>query len=99
MPPRLLILAVTIFAFGALTVLALLDVGYLGIFMPHFQSWGGAQVLTDLVILAILSCLWMVADARGRNVPAWPFVLMTFALGSFGVLFYLLIRELRAKKA
>lgn len=95
MSSRLLILAVVIAGFGALTGAALLDVGYWGIIEPHFKSWGAAQVLTDLVILALLSCVWMVRDAKERSLAAWPFVAITLAAGSFGILFYLVVRELR----
>jgi uncharacterized membrane protein YqjE len=85
-------------AFFALTAVALAEVGYLGIFEPHFQSWGGAQVLADLVILALLSCAWMLDDSRRSGVPAWPFVILTLAAGSFGILFYLLVRGWRGKE-
>lgn len=89
---RLMMLLALIASFAALTIAALLDVGYMGILAPHFQSWGGAQVFADLVILALLSCVWMVRDARARGRSAWPYVLITLALGSFGILFYLLAR-------
>ena len=91
----LLLLAVTV-AFGALSLVALMDVGYFGLFEPHFQSWGGAQVLADLVIVCLLACVWMVNDARTSGVPAWPFVVLTLFSGSFGPLAYLLLRELKA---
>jgi hypothetical protein len=96
MSSRLTVLSVVIAAFGALTLAALADVGYLGIFEPHFQSLGGAQVLADLVILGALAIVWMVGDARERGVAAWPFVLLTLAAGSFGPLLYLVVRELRS---
>ncbi len=86
-----LLVAVTA-AFAVLTGVALAEVGYLGIFEPHFQSWGAAQVLADLVILGILSCLWMLADSRTSGIPAWPFVLVTVFAGSFGPLLYLIVR-------
>src|SRR5512137_3143320 len=92
---RLLALVAVIALFGALTVVALLDVGYLGILKPHFQAWGPAQVFADLSILAVLSCVWMVGDARARGTNPWPFVLITAVAGSFGPLFYLVARELR----
>ena len=91
------LLAVTA-AFAVLTALALADVGYFGMITPHFQSWGGAQVFTDLVIFALLACLWIAADAPRHHLPAWPFILVILAAGSFGLLFYLLARELRAAK-
>lgn len=95
MSVRLLTLLVVIGLFGALSAVALIDVGYFGIIAPHFQSWGAGQVLADLVILAVLSCLWMLADARQRGLNAWPFVIATLVAGSFGPLFYLVLRELR----
>ena len=95
MSGRRAVLFAVIAAFGALTALALLDVGYLGILEPHFRSWGGAQVFTDLVIALLLACIWMVGDARAHNLPAWPFIALTLAAGSFGPLLYLLVREVR----
>jgi hypothetical protein len=92
---RLLALLVVITLFGALTAVALLDVGYLGILRPHFQAWGPAQVFADLLILAVLSCVWMVGDARARGANPWPFVVLTVVAGSFGPLLYLVARELR----
>jgi hypothetical protein len=92
---RPIILLAVITVFGALSTLALLDVGYVGILKPHFASWGGAQVFVDLVILAVLACRWMTEDARARGTVSWPFVLITVVAGSFGPLLYLLARELR----
>jgi hypothetical protein len=96
MPTRLLLLIVVIGLFGVLSALALMDVGYWGIIAPHFQSWGAGQVFADLVILAVLACVWMVVDGRARGINAWPFVIVTLLAGSFGVLFYLVLREVRS---
>lgn len=95
MTGRLLTLAIVILGFGVLSAVALLDVGYWGILAPHFRSWGAAQVFTDLVILGVLSCFWIVADARERGITAWPFVAVTLVAGSFGPLLYLATREIR----
>jgi hypothetical protein len=96
MSPRLLALILVIGLFGMLTAAALMDVGYFGIIAPHFQSWGAGQVFADLVILCALSCIWMVVDGRGRGINPWPFIVVTLFLGSFGVLGYLVLRELKA---
>ena len=96
---RVMMLLALIAGFGALTIAALLDVGYMGILAPHFQSWGGAQVFADLVILALLSCIWMISDARAKGGTAWPYVVITLVLGSFGVLFYLLARTMRESRS
>ena len=96
MSGRLVVLVAVTVGFGVLTALALMDVGYLGILRPHFLSWGGAQVFVDLVIMAVLACIWMLKDARERGLSAWPFIAITLVGGSFGPLLYLVVRELRA---
>ena len=96
MQMRFLVLAVAIVFFGALSAIALLDVGYFGIITPHFKSWGAGQVLADLVIMCLLGCIWMFHDARKRGTSAWPFVILTLVAGSFGPLFYLLLRDVRS---
>jgi uncharacterized membrane protein YqjE len=92
MNTRLLLLAV-LAGFSALTAVALWHHGYFGILEPHFRTWGAAQVFADLVILAVLGCLWMVRDAPRHGLRAWPFVLVTLVAGSFGPLLYLAARE------
>jgi Terpene cyclase DEP1 len=96
MSSRLIVLVMVIAGFGVLSALALMDVGYLGIIEPHFRSLGAAQVFADLVILALLACVWMIDDARSRGRRAWPFILITLVAGSFGPLLYLAVRELRS---
>ena len=99
MSGRFLTIALVIVLFAVLTTLAVMDVGYFGILRPHFQSYGGAQVFTDLVIMCVLGCIWMGIDSRQSGVPAWPFVLITILAGSFGPLLYLAARELRSDAA
>lgn len=98
MTGRLTALVVVIAAFGLLSTVAMLDVGYWGILKPHFESWGAGQVLADLVILAVLSCIWMIRDARARGLIVWPYLAVTLVAGSFGPLLYLVVRELRLPK-
>ena len=96
MSGRMIALITVIVGFGVLSALALQDVGYFGILEPHFRSWGGAQVFTDLVIALLLACFWMLHDARQRGLSAWPYIAITLVLGSFGPLLYLVARELRS---
>lgn len=96
MSVRMTLLLVVLALFGLLTAIALLDVGYFGILEPHFRSWGAAQVFADLVIACTLGCIWMVLDGRERGIGPWPFVVTTLFLGSFGLLGYLVVRELRS---
>ncbi|MEP0708256.1 MAG: DUF2834 domain-containing protein [Parvibaculum sp.] len=96
MSARLLVLLAVILAFGALSALALMEAGYLGIFLQHFETYAGMQVLSDLVIVCVLAIVWMVRDAKTSGVNPWPFVVLTLAAGAFGVLFYLVAREVKA---
>lgn len=93
---RLIALIAVILAFGALSVMALMEVGYIGIFEMHMQNYAGMQVLTDLVIVCVLAIVWMIGDAKTSGVNPWPFVVLTLAAGSFGPLFYLVAREVKA---
>ena len=87
------LLAITLTLFGALTAVALCQHGYWGILAPDFQSFGGAQVLADLVIALVLVMLWMWHDAKATGRSAWPWIVAALALGSFGPLIYLLTRK------
>jgi len=95
MSHRLIYLFAVILPFSVITTLALMDVGYIGVLKPHFQTWGGGQVFMDLVILALLSCIWMVYDSKKQGLPVWPFLLITLVVGAFGPLLYLVVREFR----
>ncbi|GMV62096.1 MAG: hypothetical protein AMXMBFR74_12650 [Parvibaculum sp.] len=99
MSHRLVALLAVIAAFGALSAMALMEAGYIGIFMQHFQNYAGMQVLTDLVIVCVLAIIWMIGDAKTSGVNPWPFVVLTLVAGSFGPLFYLVAREVKSRAA
>jgi len=86
------ILAVSILIpFSLLTAYALAQVGYLGILAHQLPSPAGWQVFSDLVIAVLLICGWMIQDARRTGRNAWPYVVASVFLGSFGILLYLLL--------
>lgn len=85
--------------FALLSAYAVAEVGYVGIFTYHLPSPAGWQVFTDLVIALLLVCLWMIQDARRTGRTVWPYLVTTLLLGSFGVLFYLLLAPADARHA
>lgn len=95
MRPQTWLLLAILAPFAVLSTIALMDVGYFGIIEPHFKSWGAAQVFADLVILALLACVWMARDARDHGLSPWPFIAITLVAGSFGPLLYLIVRDAR----
>jgi hypothetical protein len=76
-------------AFTALTLYAITQVGYIGIFDYHRHSPAGWQVFADLVVALLLVMSWIIADAKksGRNLLPW--IVLTLFLGSIGPLLYL----------
>lgn len=84
--------AVVLLVFGAFSAWVMLQVGYMGIWTGAMDNPGSLQVLVDLAVACGLICIWMVVDARERGGNAWPFVIVTLLAGSFGPLFYLLMR-------
>lgn len=90
MSPLKIFCLVVLIPFTVLTVYAVSQVGYFGIFDYHRHSPAGWQVITDLVLSLSLVLIWMVADARKKARTVWPYVLLTLAAGCFGPLFYLL---------
>jgi hypothetical protein len=79
-------------AFSLLTAVAVWHDGVVGIFTGQLQSWGGRQVLVDLVIALGLVLVWLWRDARSIGRNPWPWIVLTLAAGSFGPLIYLLTR-------
>jgi hypothetical protein len=85
-----IILILILIPFTVLTGLALWHHGYWGIIEPHFQTFGAAQVLADLVIALCLVLTWIWHDAARTGRTAWPWIALTLVTGSFGPLLYLL---------
>jgi len=83
----------TLLAFGALSVVALAEHGFSGIFRHQLLNTGGMQVLADLAIALVLCLYWMWKDARARGRNPLPWVGLTLVAGSFGPLIYLLTRK------
>ena len=85
---RTLAIAILI-PFTLLTLYAVSQVGFIGIFEYHLHSAAGWQVIADLVIALVLLLTWLVPEARKAGRNPWPWVVATLLLGSIGPLLYL----------
>ena len=87
------LIIITLLLFGSLSAAAIIEHGFIGIFLSPMQSLASTQIFFDLVISLTLVMIWMWQDAKatGRNV--WPVLIATLATGSFGPLIYLLTRK------
>jgi len=75
--------------FLILSVYAVIQVGYIGIFDYHRHSPAGWQVFTDLIIACLLIFTWMIPEAKRNGINPWPWVVITVFLGSIGPLMYM----------
>jgi hypothetical protein len=96
---RLSVVAVLLVIHTAVTVRAMMEVGFVGIFEAALSTWAARQVFSDLGVALVIATGFMLADARKQGITAWPFVLAMLPLGSFAPLAYLLWRDLRGHNA
>ncbi len=75
--------------FSLLTLYAISQVGYLGIFDYPRHSSAGWQIMADLVVALLLVLAWLVPNAREHGCNPWPWVVLTLTMGSIGPLLYL----------
>jgi len=94
---KLLVLALVLVGFGAISAHALAVHGYVGLFETLFATPAGIQVSLDLAIAIALVLVWMSRDAKERGLPFWRYAVASVLLGSFGPLAYLIHRELRER--
>jgi hypothetical protein len=85
------VLILALAAFGAFTMAAMWQVGYVGIWQAGLANWGAAQVLADLVMMSLVVLFFLQRDAQVHGRKLWPYALITLAAGSFGPLLYLLL--------
>ncbi|PCC98001.1 DUF2834 domain-containing protein [Halopseudomonas pelagia] len=96
---KIVVTLAVLLVFGAFSLVAMSEVGYLGIWLGGVSGWGQAQILADLIVACLLLMVWIVLDARRLGLNPWPFVLLTLLAGSFGPLLYLLLRFMKMPQA
>ena len=67
MDTRRIIAIAILIPFSLLTVYAVMEVGYYGIFEYHLHSPAGWQVFTDLVIALVLVLLWLIPEEKKKR--------------------------------
>lgn len=90
--PKKVIITILVL-FSPLTVVAVLQHGFLGIFTEAFNNYATIQVYVDLLIALFLILMWMRDNAKKTKRSFWPWALLTLVAGSFGPLLYLLSRK------
>jgi hypothetical protein len=77
-------------AFGAYSLWALAQVGFIGLWQGGFANIGSTQITLDLIVASILLMIFVARDCKAQGRPWWPWAVATLLLGSFGTLAYLL---------
>ena len=80
---------VLLIPFTLLTLYALYTVGYVGVLSHLLEGPAGWQIFADLAIACLLVLSWIIPEARKAGRNPWPYVVLTFLMGSFGPLLYL----------
>ena len=88
-----LALIVAIIILTIITAIASLDYGVAGILHQALSNSASMQVLIDLAISLCIILVWMYFDAKKHNRKFFVWVIITFLIGVYGPLFYLLIRK------
>lgn len=83
-------------AFGAFSLWVVYGHGYTGFLSLAGREPWAMQMLLDLVIALSFAVGWMRADARRRGLASWPYLVVTLALGSIGLLAYVVRRGMAA---
>jgi hypothetical protein len=88
-------LLLVLVAFVTYTTIVALDYGLVGFIEAIVENSAVLQVLFDLMISASIALAFVYGDARRRGLPFWPYFVATVALGSIGLLAYLVHRTWR----
>ncbi len=95
---RLFILVVLFVAFTAYTLFVMAGHGILGFVELALREPWGLQLFLDLLLMLALFSTWIWGDAKSRNLPSWPYMILSLLMGSMGALVYLLHREIAARR-
>jgi hypothetical protein len=85
-----LLWGILLVGFVALNIYGFVVSDFAGL-VAYFKSLGtwGIVATADLTIALLVGMSWMWQDARAKGVSALPYVILTIATGSIGLLVYL----------
>lgn len=92
---KILIPALALVLFTGYTLTVVFEYGLFGFIEDHALGGWHLQIFIDLVIAVLAFFVLAVPDAKRRGISAWPYLFASLALGSIGVLAYLVHRGLR----
>ncbi len=92
------ILVLVFVGFLGLTGIALYEHGFVEIFTNQLETYGGMQVLLDLVIASGLFVAWMWKDAKANGRNPWFWLVLVALTASIASLLYLILYKSGSKK-
>lgn len=95
---RLVVLVVVFVGFTVWSSTIAVSHGLLGAFTLAAREPWAAQLFVDLALSCFVLWSFMRHDAKARGIPALPYIVATAAVGSIGVLAYLIHRELVGRR-
>jgi hypothetical protein len=87
-----ILLSLVLLEFLAATIWAYASMGVVGAFAVIADNPATMLITFDLLIALVFSTVWMVSDAKKRGANPWPYLALTLATGSGGLLAYLIVR-------
>jgi hypothetical protein len=92
-----LVVAFVLFSGWSLTIVY--SDGLAGLLSLLVRERWSVQLFVDLAIASTVAWAWLATDAKKQGLTAWPYIIVTVALGSVGVLAYLIRREWAVRQA
>ena len=91
---KIVLLSLIAADFLALTIWVLVTYGFAGAMALALAGPAGTLLAVDAAIALGLAAAWIWFDGRANGLPRAPYLLLTATAGSFGLLAYLIAREL-----
>ena len=95
---RNILLALVAVPFLFISMKAMLEFGYLGIWQQGLLNSGTQQITLDLIIAASFGLGWVKYDAKRQGLNPWPWMVAVLPLGSIAFLGYFAYRAIAGER-